>query len=154
MRFIRPYLDRDLGGGYAANGTGGRVLSVDVAHGELVVGCDDGRPITLRPAALEKAQPLRLGYASHALKLQGGQAAVVLVLPWGWQTSRQAAYSMVTAVLRRCMCSLTWRPRRLVLTGTPTRSRPWVNARRETPGSAPRPLSASNGSGSAGQLGG
>jgi hypothetical protein len=50
VRFIRPYLDRDLGGGYVANGTGGRVLSVDVAHGELVVGCDDGRPITLRPA--------------------------------------------------------------------------------------------------------
>ena len=44
---------------------------------------DDGRSITLRPAALEKAQPLRLGYASHALKLRGGQAAVVLVLPGG-----------------------------------------------------------------------
>jgi len=45
---------------------------------------------------LEEAQPLRLGYASHALKLQGGQAAVVLVLPGGWQTSRQSAYSMAT----------------------------------------------------------
>ena len=44
----------------------------------------------------EEAQPLRLGYASHALKLQGGQAAVVLVLPGGWQTSRQSAYSMAT----------------------------------------------------------
>jgi hypothetical protein len=30
------------------------------------------------------------------LKLQGGQAAVVLVLPGGWQTSRQSAYSMAT----------------------------------------------------------
>jgi hypothetical protein len=30
------------------------------------------------------------------LKLQGGQAAVVLVLPGSWQTSRQSAYSMAT----------------------------------------------------------
>jgi hypothetical protein len=44
----------------------------------------------------EAAQPLRLGYAGHALKLQGGQAEVVLVLPGGWQTSRQSAYSMAT----------------------------------------------------------
>jgi conjugative relaxase-like TrwC/TraI family protein len=96
VRFIRPYLDRGIDGRYVANGTGGQVLAVDVAHGEVVVGCDDGRPITLQPAALEEAQPLRLGYASHALKLQGGQAPVVLMLPGGWQTSRQSAYSMAT----------------------------------------------------------
>ncbi len=34
--------------------------------------------------------------AGHALELQGGQAEVVLVLPGGWQTSRQSAYSMAT----------------------------------------------------------
>jgi hypothetical protein len=96
VRFIRLYLDRAIDGRYVANGTGGQVLAVDVAHGEVVVGCDDGRPITLQPAALEEAQPLRLGYASHALKLQGGQAQVVLVLPGSWQTSRQSAYSMAT----------------------------------------------------------
>ncbi|MGH9263018.1 MAG: hypothetical protein ACRD08_24475, partial [Acidimicrobiales bacterium] len=62
----------------------------------VVVGCDDGRTVALQPAALEEAQPLRLAYAGHALKLQGGQAAVVLVLPGGWQTSRQSAYSMTT----------------------------------------------------------
>jgi hypothetical protein len=39
---------------------------------------------------------LRLGYAGHALRLQGGQAPVVLVLPGSWQTSRQSAYSMAT----------------------------------------------------------
>jgi hypothetical protein len=61
-----------------------------------VVDGDDGRTVALAPAALEEAQPLRLGYAGHALKLQGGQAAVVLVLPGGWQTSRQSAYSMAT----------------------------------------------------------
>jgi conjugative relaxase-like TrwC/TraI family protein len=102
VRFTRSYLDRRIDGRYVPNGTGGQVLSVDVAHGEVVVGCDDGHAITLRPAALEETQPLRLGYASHALKLQGGQAPVVLVLPGGWQTSRQSAYSMVT----RCVQEL------------------------------------------------
>jgi hypothetical protein len=56
----------------------------------------------VRPGVHEDAQPLRLGYASHALKLQGGQAQVVLVLPGGWQTSRQSAYSMAT----RCVDEL------------------------------------------------
>jgi conjugative relaxase-like TrwC/TraI family protein len=96
VRFIRPYLDRGFDGGYVANGTAGRVLTVDPQDGQVVVGCDDGHTITLQPGVLEEAQPLRLGYASHALKLQGGQAAVVLVLPGGWQTSRQSAYSMAT----------------------------------------------------------
>jgi ATP-dependent exoDNAse (exonuclease V) alpha subunit len=96
VRFIRPYLDRGFDGGYVANGTAGRVLTVDPQDGQVVVGCDDGHTVTLQPGVLEEAQPLRLGYASHALKLQGGQAAVVLVLPGGWQTSRQSAYSMAT----------------------------------------------------------
>jgi conjugative relaxase-like TrwC/TraI family protein len=96
VRFIRPYLAPDLLRSYVANGTGGQILSIDPTRDEVVVGCDDGRAIALAPAALAEAQPLRLGYASHALKLQGGQAAVVLVLPGGWQTSRQSAYSMAT----------------------------------------------------------
>ena len=96
VRFIRPYLDRGIDGGYVANGSGGHVLSVDLDRGEVVIDCDGGRTITLQPAVLEDAQPLRLGYASHALKLQGGQARVVLVLPGGWQSSRQSAYSMAT----------------------------------------------------------
>jgi len=44
----------------------------------------------------EWSQPLRLGYAGHALRLQGGQAEVVLILPGSWQTCRQSAYSMAT----------------------------------------------------------
>jgi hypothetical protein len=96
VRFVRPYLDRGTEWSYVANGTGGQILTIDPTSGLVMVGCDDGRIVTLRPAALEEAQPLRLGYAGHALKLQGGQAPVVLVLPGGWQTSRQSAYSMVT----------------------------------------------------------
>jgi conjugative relaxase-like TrwC/TraI family protein len=96
VRFIRPYLAGDLLRSYVANGTGGHILTVDPEGGLVVVGCDDGRTITLQPAVLEEAQPLRLGYAGHALKLQGGQAPVVLMLPGGWQTSRQSAYSMAT----------------------------------------------------------
>jgi ATP-dependent exoDNAse (exonuclease V) alpha subunit len=96
VRFVRAFQDRRLDGGYVANGTGGRVLAVDPDAGLVTVGCDHGPTVTLRPAALEQTQPLRLGYAGHALKLQGGQAAVVLVLPGGWQTSRQSAYSMVS----------------------------------------------------------
>ncbi len=95
VRFVRPYIDRGIEWRYVANGTGGKVLAVDVDAGLVTVGCDDGRTVALRPAALE-AQPLRLGYAGHALKLQGGQAPVVLVLAAGWQASRQSAYSMVT----------------------------------------------------------
>ncbi len=34
--------------------------------------------------------------AEVGVRLQGGQAAIVLVLPGGWQTSRQSAYSMLT----------------------------------------------------------
>jgi conjugative relaxase-like TrwC/TraI family protein len=96
VRFIRPYRTRDLVPVYVANGTGAKVTGVDPDHGLLTVACDDQRTITLRPAQLEESQPLRLGYASHALKLQGGQAEVVLVLAGGWQTSRQSAYSMAT----------------------------------------------------------
>jgi ATP-dependent exoDNAse (exonuclease V) alpha subunit len=96
VRFIRSYLDRGFVGGYVPNGTAGQVLDVDPKDGRMVVECDDGRSVVVRPAAHENAQPLRLGYASHALKLQGGQAPVVLVLAGGWQTSRQSAYSMAT----------------------------------------------------------
>jgi conjugative relaxase-like TrwC/TraI family protein len=96
VRFIRPYIASDLLRTYVANGTAGLVLAVDPDRGEVVVEVDDGHTVTVQPAAHEDAQPLRLGYAGHALKLQGGQAPVVLVLPGGWQTSRQSAYSMAT----------------------------------------------------------
>jgi conjugative relaxase-like TrwC/TraI family protein len=96
VRFIRPFLDRGFDGGYVPNGTAGQALAVDLNDSRVVVECDDGRRVVVQPAAHEDAQPLRLGYASHALKLQGGQAAVVLVLPGSWQTSRQSAYSMAT----------------------------------------------------------
>lgn len=96
VRFIRPYRTRDLVPIYIANGTGAKVTGVDPDHGLLTVFCDDRRTVTLRPAQLEESQPLRLGYANHALKLQGSQAEVVLVLAGGWQTSRQSAYSMAT----------------------------------------------------------
>ncbi|HEV8650215.1 MAG TPA: AAA family ATPase [Actinomycetes bacterium] len=97
VRFVRPYrANDDLLPTYVANGTAGQVLAVDPDRGQVVVRVDDGRTVTVQPAIHEDAQPLRLGYAGHALKLQGGQAAVVLVLPGGWQTSRQSAYSMAT----------------------------------------------------------
>jgi conjugative relaxase-like TrwC/TraI family protein len=96
VRFVRPYRANDDLRTYVPNGTAGHVQAVDPEAGEVVVRVDDGRVVTVQPAAHEDAQPLRLGYASHALKLQGGQAAVVLVLPGSWQTSRQSAYSMAT----------------------------------------------------------
>jgi ATP-dependent exoDNAse (exonuclease V) alpha subunit len=97
VRFVRPYrTSDDLFPAYVPNGTAGHVTAVDPDRGQVVVEVDDGRTVTVQPDAHEDAQPLRLGYAGHALKLQGGQAAVVLVLPGGWQTSRQSAYSMAT----------------------------------------------------------
>jgi len=96
VRFVRPYRANDDLRTYVPNGTAGHVQAVDPDRGLAVVRADDGRTVTVQPAVHEDAQPLRLGYAGHALKLQGGQAAVVLVLPGGWQTSRQSAYSMAT----------------------------------------------------------
>jgi ATP-dependent exoDNAse (exonuclease V) alpha subunit len=106
VRFVRPYVANDdhfptyglavLGERPLALGDGGQVTAVNPDRGLVVVEVDDGRTVTVQPAGHEDAQPLRLGYASHALKLQGGQAQVVLVLPGGWQTSRQSAYSMAT----------------------------------------------------------
>jgi ATP-dependent exoDNAse (exonuclease V) alpha subunit len=102
VRFVRPFIAGDLLRSYVANGTGGAVVAVDPDADVVTVECDDRRSVALSPAQLEDAQPLRLGYAGHALKLQGGQAPVVLVLPGGWQTSRQSAYSMAT----RCVHEL------------------------------------------------
>jgi conjugative relaxase-like TrwC/TraI family protein len=94
VRFIRPYRAED--GERVANGTAGAILDVDAARGRVTVACDDGRQVPVGLVGREWAQPLRLGYAGHALRLQGGQAQVVLVLPGSWQTSRQSAYSMAT----------------------------------------------------------
>jgi hypothetical protein len=62
----------------------------------VLIACDDGPYIPVEPGDNTWAQPLRLAYAGHALRLQGGQAQVVLVLPGAGQTSRQSAYSMLT----------------------------------------------------------
>jgi conjugative relaxase-like TrwC/TraI family protein len=91
--FIRPH---SAGGEHVPNGTTGRVLAVDGEQERLLVACDDGPCIQVEPTSNQWAQPLRLAYAGHALRLQGGQAQVVLVLPGSWQTSRQSAYSMLT----------------------------------------------------------
>jgi hypothetical protein len=92
--FIRPYRTAD--GERVANGTTGTITGVDLLLRRVTVTCDDGRQVPVELEGREWAQPLRLGYAGHALRLQGGQAEVVLVLPGSWQTSRQSAYSMAT----------------------------------------------------------
>jgi len=69
---------------------------VDAEQERVLVACDDGPCMPVEPTDNEWAQPLRLAYAGHALRLQGGQAQVVLVLPGAGQTSRQSAYSMLT----------------------------------------------------------
>src|SRR6266498_4129890 len=94
VRFTRPYRGED--GERVANGTAGTIVHVDLGLRRVTVGCDDGRQVPVELAEREWAQPLRLDYAGHALRLQGGQAQVVLVLPGSWQTSRQSAYSMAT----------------------------------------------------------
>jgi hypothetical protein len=76
VRFVRPYLANDDLLTYVPNGTAGQVQAVHPDSGQVVVEVDDGRTVTVQPGVHEDVQPLRLGYASHALKLQGGQAAV------------------------------------------------------------------------------
>jgi conjugative relaxase-like TrwC/TraI family protein len=94
VQFIRPYRAAD--GERVANGTAGTIAHIDPLLRRVTVACDDGRQVLVELEGREWAQPLRLGYAGHALRLQGGQAEVVLVLPGSWQTSRQSAYSMAT----------------------------------------------------------
>jgi conjugative relaxase-like TrwC/TraI family protein len=91
--FTRPH---HADGEHVPNGTTGHVLAVDPEQERVLVACDDGPCMTIEPTSRQWAQPLRLAYAGHALRLQGGQAQVVLVLPGSWQTSRQSAYSMLT----------------------------------------------------------
>jgi conjugative relaxase-like TrwC/TraI family protein len=92
--FIRPYRTAD--GERIANGTSGTITGVDLLLRRAMVACDDGHQVPVELEGRDWAQPLRLGYAGHALRLQGGQAEVVLVLPGSWQTCRQSAYSMAT----------------------------------------------------------
>jgi conjugative relaxase-like TrwC/TraI family protein len=94
VQFIRPYWTED--GERVANGTTGTIAHVDLLLRRVTVACDDGRQVPVELEGREWAQPLRLGYAGHALRLQGGQAQVVLLVPGSWQTSRQSAYSMAT----------------------------------------------------------
>jgi len=94
VQFIRPYQTGD--GERVANGTTGTIAHVDPLLRRVTVACDDGRQVPVDLEGREWTQPLRLGYAGHALRLQGGQAEVVLVLPGSWQTCRQSAYSMAT----------------------------------------------------------
>jgi ATP-dependent exoDNAse (exonuclease V) alpha subunit len=94
VQFIRPYRTAD--GERVANGTAGTITGVDLLLRRVTVARDDGRQVPVELEGREWAQPLRLGYAGHALRLQGGQADVVLMLPGSWQTSRQSAYSMAT----------------------------------------------------------
>jgi conjugative relaxase-like TrwC/TraI family protein len=91
--FIRPH---HVDGESVPNGTTGWVRAVDAEQERVLIACDDGLCIRVELSDSEWAQPLRLAYAGHALRLQGGQAQVVLVLPGSWQTSRQSAYSMLT----------------------------------------------------------
>ena len=94
VQFIRPYQAGD--GERVANGTAGTIAHIDPLLRRVTVCCDDGRQVPVELVGREWVQPLRLGYAGHALRLQGGQAEVVLVLPGSWQTCRQSAYSMAT----------------------------------------------------------
>jgi conjugative relaxase-like TrwC/TraI family protein len=90
--FTRPYHHHGV---HIANGTCATVLAVDAEQGSVTIGRKKGQSLMVNPDD-DAAQAIRLTYAAHALKLQGGQAAAVLVLPGSWQTSRESAYSMLT----------------------------------------------------------
>jgi hypothetical protein len=64
VRFIRPYRAGDLLRTHVANGAAGLVATVDPDRGEVVVEVDDGRTVTVQPAAHEEAQPR--GWATPA----------------------------------------------------------------------------------------
>jgi hypothetical protein len=48
----------------------------------------------------QEALPIRLAYAGHAMKVQGAEAVVALVLPWLQNTDLSSAYSMCTRAMR------------------------------------------------------
>jgi hypothetical protein len=56
---------------------------------------DDGRTVTV-DAPEQGPQTLRLAYAAHAIRAQGAEAEVALVLPGAAHAHRQAAYPMLS----------------------------------------------------------
>ena len=87
----------DCGHERIRNGTSGIVTHVDVAGHRVKVRLDEERPHVVEVELPEHAdvQTLRLGYAQHANRAQGGEAKVALVLP-GALTNGHTGYSMVT----------------------------------------------------------
>ena len=83
------------GGVEVRNGVRGQVLDVDQAGRLVRVKTDDGRAVSV-PAPNQGPQTLRLAYAAHAIRAQGAEAEVALVLPGAAHAHRQAAYPMLS----------------------------------------------------------
>jgi len=139
IRFTRSHL---AGSVQVANGTAAQVLHVDPTLGQLTIACTDGITLTLRPSSHTNAQLIRLDYAGHALRLQGGQAAVVLVLPGSWQTSRQSAYSMLTRCVEQAHVFIDTQPNAPAPTTLGIPSRPSQTAGPPMSESSPPPAAS------------
>jgi conjugative relaxase-like TrwC/TraI family protein len=83
------------GGLQVRNGVRGQVLEVDQAARTMLIRTDDGRTVTV-DAPEQGPQTLRLAYAAHAIRAQGAEAEVALVLPGAAYAHRQAAYPMLS----------------------------------------------------------
>jgi len=77
------------------NGTRGTITAVDLDQRTATVALDGGRTVTVDVPASGR-QALRLAYASHAMRAQGAEADVALVLPGVAHAHRQAAYPMLS----------------------------------------------------------
>jgi len=78
------------------NGTRGVVTRV--APWGLVVRTNAHESVSVYLKGCNKTQPVRLAYAGHAVRTQGHEAKIGLVLPWLQTTDRGSAYSMTTRV--------------------------------------------------------
>jgi ATP-dependent exoDNAse (exonuclease V) alpha subunit len=83
------------GGQEVRNGAGGVVTAVDLRQRAATLQLDGGRTVTVDVPA-QGRQPLRLAYAVHAMRAQGAEADVALVLPGAAHAHRQAAYPMLS----------------------------------------------------------
>jgi conjugative relaxase-like TrwC/TraI family protein len=87
---------RTSDGEQVRNGARGTITAIDLRRRTATVDLDGGPTVVTVEVPAQGRQPLRLAYAVHAMRAQGAEADVALVLPGAAHAHRQAAYPMLS----------------------------------------------------------
>lgn len=83
------------------NGTTGTILRLEQRRSRALVELDNGRKVYVKLSEHEHQQPMAPSYARHALKFQGGEKEVGLIMPGTSHTANaNSAYSQLTRFKR------------------------------------------------------